>query len=59
MIIHGCYGSLDAKWLQSIKDLLGDRAINSHASKQGTSAVGAVAETAANVALRRPALGAV
>jgi hypothetical protein len=25
MIIHGCYRSLNAKWLQSIKDLLGDR----------------------------------
>ena len=59
MIIHGCDSSLDAEWLQSIKNFLGDRAINPHAPKGDASALDPVAESATNVALGRPALGAV
>ena len=59
MIVHGCHRSLDAEWLQSIKNFLGDRAINSNTPKREASALDPVAEGAANVALRRPAFGAV
>jgi len=33
MIVHGGQGRLDTKWLQSIKDFLGDGAINSQTSE--------------------------
>src|SRR6266550_2512827 len=59
MIINGCDRSLDAEWLRSIKNFLGDRAINPHTPKRDASALDPVAESAANVALGRPALGTV
>ena len=54
MIVQGGNRSLDAKRLQSIQNLLGDRTINSHAPKREASAVDPVAESAANVALAGP-----
>jgi hypothetical protein len=44
MIIHGCDRSLNAEWLQSIKNFLGDRAIDPHTPKRDASALDPVAE---------------
>src|SRR5215207_8528194 len=56
MISHCSHGSLDAEWLQSIKDLLGNGAINSQAPERGAAFVSTgLGLVATNVSLQQSA----
>jgi hypothetical protein len=60
MFIHDRYCRLDAKWLHSIEDFLGDDAINSQPAKREAKIISrSFCAALANVALTRSATSVV